>query len=61
MTGIAVFRATLFTLSSVFGGLGIFFLYYSCVMTAPVADYAFMFLGTASAIAWFIEKSAEQN
>jgi hypothetical protein len=48
-------RATLLTWSTVFGALGIFFLYYSC-MSAPVGDFAVAFLGTASGIAWLIEK-----
>ena len=60
MTGIAIFRATLLTLSTAFGALGIFFLYYTC-MSAPVGDYAVAFLGVASAIAWFVEKSAEHG
>jgi hypothetical protein len=58
MTGIAVLRATLLTIATAFGALGIFFLYYSC-MSAPVADYAFVFLAAASAMAWFVDKSAE--
>ena len=61
MNGIAIFRATLLTLSTVFGAFGIFFLYYSCTMSAPVVDCAVMFLGTASAIAWFVEKTAEHG
>jgi hypothetical protein len=48
-------RATLLTWSTVFGALGIFFLYCSC-MSAPVGDLAVAFLGTASGIAWLIEK-----
>jgi hypothetical protein len=58
MTGIAVFRATLLTIATAFGAVGIFFLYYSC-MSAPVGDYAVVFLAMASAIAWFVDKSAE--
>jgi len=58
MNGIAIFRAALLTLSTVFGALGIFFLYYSC-MSAPVGDYALVFLGMATAISWFAEKSVE--
>jgi hypothetical protein len=60
MTGIAVFRATLLALATAFGALGIFFLSYSG-MTAPVGDYAVMSLAVASAIAWFVEKSAEPS
>ena len=60
MTGIAVFRATLLTIATAFGAVGIFFLYYSC-MSAPVGDYAVVFLAMASAIAWFVEKSAEPS
>jgi hypothetical protein len=55
MTGTVIVRATLLTWSTVFGALGIFFLYYTC-MSAPVGEWAVAFLGTASAIAWFIEK-----
>ena len=58
MTGIAVFRTTLLAIATAFGALGIFFLYYSC-MSAPVGDYAVVFLAMASAIAWFVDKSAE--
>ena len=58
MNGIAIFQATLLTLSTAFGALGIFFLYYSC-MSAPVGEYALVFLGMATAISWFVEKSVE--
>jgi hypothetical protein len=58
MTGIAMFRVTLLTIATAFGALGIFFLYYSC-MSAPIADYAAVFLAMASGIAWFVEKFAE--
>lgn len=58
MTGIGVFRAMLLTIATGFGALGISFLYYSCV-SAPVGDYAVIFLAGASAIAWFVEKSAK--
>jgi hypothetical protein len=60
MTGIAVFRATLLTTATAFGALGIFFLYYSC-MSAPVGDYAVVSLAMAAAIAWFVDKSAEDT
>ena len=55
MTSTTIVRGTLLTWSTVFGALGLFFLYYSC-MSAPVGDLAVAFLGTASAIAWFIDK-----
>jgi len=58
MTVIAVFRATLLTTATAFGALGIFLLSYSG-MSAPVGDYAVVFLAVASAIAWFVDKSAE--
>jgi hypothetical protein len=58
MTGISVFRATLLAIATAFGAIGIFFLSYSG-MSAPVGDDAVVFLATASAIAWFVEKSAE--
>ena len=60
MTGIPVFRTTLLAIATAFGALGIFFLSYSS-MSAPVGDYAVVFLAMASAIAWFVEKSAEGN
>ena len=60
MTSVAIFRATLLTIATAFGGLGIFFLCYSCV-SAPVAEYAVDSLGIASAIPWFVEKSAEHR
>jgi len=57
MTGIAVLRATLSAIATAFGALGIFLLSYSG-MSAPVGDYAVVLLAVASAIAWFIDKSA---
>ena len=51
MPGLAMLRGTLSALGAVFGGLGMFFLYYS-FMNPMMAVYALMFLGTASAIAW---------
>jgi hypothetical protein len=57
MRGIALLRGTLLTLSTVLGGSGIFLLYYS-VMSAPLADYAVVCLAMASAIAWFVHRSA---
>jgi hypothetical protein len=53
MTGSSVARTTLLAIAAAFGALGIFFLSYSG-MSAPVGDYAM-----ASAIAWFVDKSAE--
>ena len=58
MTGIPVFRTTLLAIATAFGALGIFFLSYSG-MSAPVGDYAVVFLAMASAIAWFANKSAQ--
>jgi hypothetical protein len=58
MIGIVVFRATFLAIATAFGALGIFFLSYSG-MSAPVGDYAVVFLAVSSAIAWFVEKSAE--
>jgi hypothetical protein len=58
MTGISVFRTTLLAIATAFGALGILFLYYSC-MSAPVGDYAVVFLAIASAIAWFVDTSTE--
>jgi hypothetical protein len=60
MTGIAVFRSTLLAVATTSGALGIFLL--SCSgMSAPVGHYAVMFLAVASAIALFVEKSAERS
>ena len=58
MTGISGFRTTLLAIATAFGALGIFLLSYSG-MSAPVGDYAVVFLAVSSAIAWFVEKSAE--
>ena len=58
MTGISVFRTTLLAMATAFAALGIFFLSYSG-MSAPVGDYAVVFPAMASAIAWFVNKSAE--
>jgi hypothetical protein len=55
-----MFGATLLTIATAYGALGIFFLYYSC-MSAPVADYAVVFLAAHRRIAWFIEKSSERG
>ena len=58
MTGISLFRTTFLGIATAFGALGIFFLSYSG-MSAPVGDYAVVFLAMASAIAWFVDTSAE--
>jgi hypothetical protein len=58
MTGPSVFRTTLLAIATAFGALGIFFLSYSG-MSAPLGDYAVVFLAMASAIVWFVEKSAK--
>jgi hypothetical protein len=60
MTGIGVMRGTLLTLPSALGGLEISYLYYSFVY-APVAAYAAVFLGTASTIAWFVDKPVKNS
>jgi len=59
MNGITISQATLLTLSTAFGALGMFFLYYSCCMSAPVGGYALLFLGLATAISLFAGKSEE--
>jgi hypothetical protein len=51
MPGLALFRGTMSALATLFGGLGIFFLYYS-FMHPELAAYALVFLGSAWAIAW---------
>ena len=60
MTGISVFRATLLAIATAFGAIGIFFLSYSD-MSAPVGDYAVVFLAMALEIAWFVDSSAERT
>ena len=60
MTGISVFRATLLAIATAFGAIGIFFLSYSG-MSAPIGDYAVVFLAMALAIAWFVDSSAERT
>jgi len=55
MMGLAMMRGTLSAIGVLFGGLGMFFLYYS-FMNPILAAYALMFLGTASAIAWSAAK-----
>ena len=51
MLGMGLMRTAMSALSTLFGGLGMFFLYYS-FMRPEMAAYALMFLGTASAITW---------
>ena len=58
MTGSSMVRTTLLAIAVAFGALGIFFLSYSG-MSAPVGDYAVVFLAMASAIVWFVENSAK--
>ena len=55
MMGLAMMRGTLSAIGVLFGGLGMFFLYYS-FMRPEMAAYALMFIGTASAIAWSTPK-----
>jgi hypothetical protein len=51
MLGMGLMRTAMSALSTLFGGLGVFFLYYS-FMRPEMAAYALMFIGTASAITW---------
>lgn len=51
MPGMIMLRGTLSAIGTVFGGLGVFFLYCS-FYRAEYAVYALMFLGSATAIAW---------
>jgi hypothetical protein len=51
MPGMVMLRGTLSAIGTVFGGLGVFFLYCS-FYRAEYAVYALMFLGSATAIAW---------
>ena len=58
MTGISVFRTTLLAIATAVRAHGVLSLYFSC-MSAPVGDYAVVFLAMASAIAWFVNKSVQ--
>ena len=58
MTGISVFRTTLLAIATAVHAHGVLSLYFSC-MSAPVGDYAVVFLAMASAIAWFVNKSVQ--
>ena len=60
MTDIPVLRTILLAIATAFGVLGIFFLSYSG-MSAPVGDYAVVFLAMALAIASFVDSSAEDT
>ena len=51
MLGMGLMRTAMSALSTLFGGLGVFFLYYS-FLRPEMAAYALMFIGTASAITW---------
>ena len=55
MPGLALFRGTMSAVATVFGGLGVFFLYYSFIQP-ELAAYALVFLGSAWAIAWSTSK-----
>ena len=52
MLGMGLMRTAMSALSTLFGGLGVFFLYCSFIR-AEMAVYSLMFLGTATAIAWY--------
>ena len=55
MPGMMLMRGTLSAIGTLFGGLGVFFLY--CSFYRPIyAAYALMFLGSATAIAWSTPK-----
>ena len=55
MPGLLLLRGTLSAIGTLFGGLGVFFVYYS-FMRPQMAAYALIFLGSASAIAWSTPK-----
>ncbi len=57
MQGLTLMRGTLSAMSSVFGGLGVFFLYHSFAVPA-VRAYALIFLGSATAIVWSAQHSS---
>ena len=51
MQALALMQGAFSAMSSLFGGLGIFFLYHSFAVPA-VSAYALIFLGSATAIVW---------
>lgn len=55
MQGLALLRTTMSAFATLFGSLGVFFVYYS-FMRPEMAGYALVFLGSASAIAWATAK-----
>ena len=55
MLGLVLLRGTLSALGTLFGSLGVFFVYYS-FMRPEFAAYALVFLASASAIAWSTPK-----
>jgi hypothetical protein len=52
MLGLVMLRGALLAFATLFGSLGVFFLYFS-FLRPTVAVYAVVFLATASAIVWF--------
>jgi len=46
----SLMRAMFFTVSTIFGALGIFLLYLSCFTQAEFSAYALIFLGSAACI-----------
>ena len=58
MIGIRMLRTILLAMATAFAVLGIFFLSYSG-FSASAGDYAVVLLALASAIAWFVDNSAE--
>jgi hypothetical protein len=56
MLGFVMLRGALQAFSTIFGSLGMFFLYLSCLQPAFVGC-AVLFLGVASAIVWSLPQS----
>jgi hypothetical protein len=55
MPTLTLLQGALLAMSLLFGGLGIFFLYYSFALP-ELGGYALLFLGAASGIAFFMQQ-----
>ena len=60
MSGLTLMQGAFSALSSLFGGLGVFFLYHSFAVPA-VSAYALIFLGSATAIVWSTQHSKHRT
>ena len=60
MQALVLMQGALSAVSSLFGGLGVFFLYHSFAVPA-VSAYALIFLGSATAIVWSAQHSDKRR